>query len=163
MAENSLYFNSKYHISRPNSAPLNIWSSFSIFKVNKSSTLRNVDERPPYPIILAKSSFYDIFYNINKSDLAVYLAITSYGFAVSFWATREYMNLESKLYLHKRYMGLFSLIAVSAALSCSHARLSGYLDNGLRWKEPYTHFEKFDLTGDYEANSIFKHLRNKDY
>ena len=41
----------------------------------------------------------------------------------------------------------------------SYKRLTGFWDNGLRWKYPDTRLKKFDTTSVYEANTIWGRFR----
>jgi hypothetical protein len=160
MAEN-LYYNSKYHLINPN-ANTNGWlSSFATFKTFTPTGGVKYAQRPPYPILISNPTFGQICGNLNKSDVLLYLTVLSGGFVGSCYSLRGMTYLSKKLTFLHMHMHLFNIFALILALGCSHNRLVGMMDNGLRWKRKDRSLNKYDFTKDFEKHTIFKHFRER--
>lgn len=57
----------------------------------------------------------------------------------------------------------FHFVGLLGAYSASHYRLTGLMDNGLRWRRPDYQLRKYDFTRDFEEKTIFKHFRERFY
>jgi hypothetical protein len=55
----------------------------------------------------------------------------------------------------------YLFVGANASLFCSFYRLTGFMDNGLRWKHQERLYSKYDFTRDFELNTIFKHFRER--
>jgi hypothetical protein len=89
-------------------------------------------ERPPYPIIISNATFSDVFWNMNRADLGIFLFSIPIGFIGGKWAVKYTFSHD---YLRKRiYNAVFSYVLVlgfSMAMNNSAYRLAGLVDNGL--------------------------------
>lgn len=70
-------------------------------------------------------------------------------------------TLYLKFYTTHFYMHCFNVLGIYLMFACSYYRLSGFMDNGLRWKKQDKKFDKFDFTRDFEDRTIFKYLRER--
>ncbi len=154
-------FNQKYHILRPDKNPNGLFSSFRIFKAFHAYPILSMEERPPYPILIDDPTISQVFQNLNKSDFLLALSFMGLGFAMSIFSTRRFIFVEQKFYMTKHTMWLYSFTAAFLALQCSFYRLTGFMENGLRWKHRDMLYSKYDFTKDFEANTIFKHFRER--
>jgi hypothetical protein len=160
MAEH-MYFNNKYHIVKPGVNPNSLFASFNVFKSLGSTNIIAFAHRTPYPILISNPSFKQVLGNLNKSDLLVYASIFASAFGLSIFATRPFGYLVQKLMILHFNMHLFNIIGIVTALNCSYYRLTGLMDNGLRWKRKDKSLNKYDFTRDFENHTIFKHFRER--
>ena len=70
-------------------------------------------------------------------------------------------TLYLKFFTTHIYMHAFNVFGLYIMFICSYYRLTGFMDNGLRWKKPDRAFKKFDFTQDFEDRTIFKYLRER--
>ena len=154
-------FNEKYHLLRKDINPKSLYSSFSVFKKLTGGNVIPYDQRPPYPIIVNDPTTTEVFYNLNKSDVLLGLSFVAAGFGASVLCTRKLLLLEAKFLLTKYMMWWYTGIGGLMAMSCSYYRLVGLMENGLRWKHKDLVFYKYDLTSDFERDTIFKHFRER--
>jgi hypothetical protein len=119
------------------------------------------DERPPYPILIDNPFISQVLENMNKSDILLGLSWVGLGFLSAIYCTRKFVNLSQKFFVTKHVMWWFTFTAVGLGTLPSYLRLTGFLDNGLRWKHKDMLYSKYDFTKDFEANTIFKHLRTR--
>lgn len=155
------HFNEKYHILRQDINPDSLFASFGVFKKLNSSGVIGYDQRPPYPIIIDNPTVSQVFYNLNKSDLMVCAFFVALGFGASVIGSRKYQLLQAKFMFTKYSMYWYTLIGAFTAMNCSYYRLAGLMENGLRWKTKDLLYSKYDLTSDFERNTIFKHFRER--
>jgi hypothetical protein len=153
--------NEKYYFLRKDKNPNSLFASFSFFKKIGTGSLLKYDQRPPYPIIIDNPTHTEVFNNLNKSDLLVGMTFVAAGFTSSILATRRFHLIDSKFMVTKYMMNWYSLIGMFVAMSCSYYRLTGLMENGLRWKTKDILYSKYDLTSDFEKNTIFKHFRER--
>lgn len=155
-----LNFNEKYHVVNQESKPNSLFASFNYFKSIRGMQILRYDERPPYPVLISDPSVYQVLTNLNKSDFLVYLFIMSTAFISTVAVTRSYTLMAQKLRILHINMHFFNLLSLSVATSCSYYRLTGLMDNGLRWRRS-DGLNKYDFTSDIESKSIFKYLRER--
>jgi hypothetical protein len=159
--ENFEELNEKYHFINPNFKGLGWFSSFNILKSYRSINFVRMDERPPYPIIINSPMTQQVFYNLNKSDFLVFLSVVGAGHLGSLWASRGVYSTNLKFRRTNSLMLCFTTAAMLLAMMCSCYRLTGLMDNGLRWKKQDFYYNKYDLTSHFENQSIFKHFRER--
>lgn len=153
--------NDKFIVLRKDRNPNSLFSSFKVFKAIGYGGLIKPEERPPYPIIISDPLFSEVFYNLNKSDVLLGLTFVGAGFLASIISSRRLLSLQHKFFLTKYVMWWYGLVGAFAAMTCSFYRLTGFMENGLRWKTKDMLYSKYDFTKDFEANTIFKHFRER--
>lgn len=158
---NHIQFNDKYHLLRHDINPNSLFASFKVFKVIRNSKTYRIDERPPYPILIDNPTVGETLKNINKSDVFLGLTFVAGGLVSSILGSRYLLRLSNKFYFTKYTMWWYNLCGIFVAMNCSYLRLTGYLENGLRWKQNDSLYTKYDFTSDFERNTIFKHLRER--
>jgi hypothetical protein len=50
--------------------------------------------------------------------------------------------------------------AVTLMISVPYRRLTGYIDNGLRWRKPEDKLRKYDETSQFEKVTIWKRFKS---
>jgi hypothetical protein len=155
-----LNYKEKYHVINPESNSNKLFSSFNYFKSIRGNQIYRSDERPPYPVLISDPTINQVLSNMNKSDFLVYSFVMSGAFLVSVALTRNCITMTRKLRLLHLNMHFFNLIALTMATSCSFYRLTGFMDNGLRWRRS-DGLNKYDFTSDMESKSIFKYFRER--
>jgi hypothetical protein len=155
------HFNPKYHILRPDKNPNSLFSSFKYLKTITPYPVLSIEERPPYPILIDDPSIGQVLQNLNKSDFLFGFSFVGLGFLMSILVSRKFFFLSQKFYVTKHTMWLYSIVGALLATHCSYCRLTGFLENGLRWKHKDLLYSKYDFTKDFEANTIFKHFRER--
>jgi hypothetical protein len=153
--------NEKYYLLRKDINPSSLFASFVVFKKLRTGSLLSYDQRPPYPIIIDNPTISEVFYNLNKSDMLLSCTFIACGFAASLIASRRFLFLESKFLMTKYMMNWYTLLGIYIGMNCSYYRLTGLMENGLRWKNKDLVYSKYDLTSEFEKNTIFKHLRER--
>ncbi len=138
-----------------NENSLGWFSSFDILKVKNFTTY--ISGRPPYPVIVPNPSFGTIVNGINKSDALLYFSISSIGFAYSILKGTNCKLMKTKLTLNRLFMFWANIVGLYLVFESSQKRLTGQLDNGLRWKVKDESI-LYDFVSDYTNNSFWKYL-----
>merc|ERR1712224_392671 len=101
-------------------------------------------ERPPFPILIEKPSFYDLVGSLKFSDAFMFATIYGCGILTSFAMSRGFplMTLRMLIYHGGSHMAFVG--ALSATTIVAFRRITGYWDNGLRWRKPEDRLNKFD-------------------
>ena len=89
------------------------------------------------------------------------MGATVYGTGV-IWAytiSRPLPQLMSRLVVYHGVSHAFFVLAISLMVSVPYRRLTGYWDNGLRWRKPEDKLRKFDTTSEFEKATVWKRLR----
>ena len=141
-------------------------SSFGLFSSLKfiwatagTKSIYGVYVRPPFPIKVDQPTMGDILREMRGSDL--FMGATMYGTGIlwSYYISRNWPMLGQRLVLYHGFSHIAFICAASSMWLIPYRRLTGFWDNGLRWKVPEDRLRKFDNTSVFEANTIFKHFR----
>lgn len=57
---------------------------------------------------------------------------------------------------------MFFAVSVAVMITVPYRRLTGFWDNGLRWRKPEDKLRKYDNTSEFERATIWGRLRPKD-
>ncbi|KRX10057.1 hypothetical protein PPERSA_08460 [Pseudocohnilembus persalinus] len=118
-------------------------------------------ERPPYPVIMGNPTFTDVFCNLNKADLGIFLFFGVVGLPIARYSLKflpSYQEYYRRSLYNMCYTGVMAWGGLFA-LQNSFYRLRGYVDNGLQWKRKERKLKKYDFSTDFEDNSIWRHFR----
>ena len=118
-----------------------------------------VYERPPFPIIIDMPTTADVAREVRLSDVFMGASIYGAGILFGYAASRNWPLLAQRLTVYHGISHIGLVYALSCMFVVPYRRLTGYWDNGLRWKVPEDRFRKFDNTSVFEANTIFKRFR----
>lgn len=153
----SIYFNPKYHVATDNK--IGIFSSFTGLKVLPRDKI-GLEYRPPFPIIKSHPTLSDLILSINKSDILLYFTFMTGGFAMSMVAISPINIMRKKIAINHYIMHCVNLTSLSLVLLATCMRMSGFIDNGMRWKSRgLDDINKYDMLTEYESQTPLKHLR----
>ena len=116
-------------------------------------------ERPPFPIVVDMPSTGDILSEMRFSDFFMGAALYGGGIIYGYAASRPFALLSQRIFVYHAISHAGLVFALSAMVLLPYRRLTGYWDNGLRWKNPDDKLKKFDNTSHFENSTIFKHFR----
>lgn len=88
---------------------------------------------------------------------------TSFYGAGIVWAyviSRPFSVLSQRLIVYHGISHLFLVAALSFMVAVPYRRLTGYIDNGLRWKKPDDRLKKFDDTSEFERSTIWGYFKS---
>jgi hypothetical protein len=86
---------------------------------------------------------------------------TIYGTGI-LWAytiSRPFPSLISRLIVYHGVSHMFLFSALCFMIQIPYRRLTGFWDNGLRWRQPQDKFRKYDTTSEYERATIWGRLK----
>ena len=153
-------FTSRYHRVAENPIGNGPLSSLSmLWKTTNNKKISSQYERPPFPIMIEKPTVGDTLGNLQFSDYSMGLIVYLTGMSVGYYAGVGLPNLRMRLLAHTTISHAGLVASLFLMYTCSYKRLTGYWDNGLRWKNPDNRYRKFDSTSVYEANTMAKRLR----
>ena len=112
-------------------------------------------ERPPFPIIIDTPTFRDVMQNINGSDLVMFSTIYGTGILWSYVISRPFTQIMQRLVVYHGMSHLFFFVSLTLLVSVPFRRLTGFSDNGLRWRKPEDKLRKYDLTSEFERATIW--------
>ena len=116
-------------------------------------------ERPPYPILIENPTFRNLLQNLRFSDFVMGGTIYGVGVLWAYYASRAFVELSHKLLIYHGLSHLFFVTAGCAMMIVSFRRITGYWDNGLRWRKPEDRLRKYDNTSHFEAATIWGRIR----
>ena len=148
-------------------------SSFSPFHSLKAIVARSgpkqiygVYERPPFPIIVDQPTLKDIVTSWRFSDFVMAGTIYGVGLVGAYWASRPMVMLQQRLVTYHFLSHTALYVAAYLMVIIPYRRLTGYWDNGLRWKKPEDRLRKYDNTSYYEKATVWGRINpsnNWDY
>ena len=112
-------------------------------------------ERPPFPIIIDTPTIRDVAQNINTSDLVMAGSIYGTGIIWSYVISRPFTMIMQRLAVYHAISHLFFFLSVTLLINVPYRRLTGFLDNGLRWRKPEDKLKRYDLTSEFERATIW--------
>ena len=150
MTEEAPRFNSKWVVTsdRSTSGPFHslraCWTTVGRGKATSSY------ERPPFPILIEKPSLYDLLSSFKFSDAVMFGTIYGIGTLSAFAISRNYPLMTLRLLVYHGMSHIACVTAFSCTTMVAYRRLTGFWDNGLRWRKPEERFNKFDTTSHFE-------------
>ena len=107
-------------------------------------------ERPPFPILIEKPSLYDMLSSVRFSDFFMFGTIYGAGILAGFALSRPFPLMTLRMLVYHGTSHAFFCTAAAATTIVVFRRLTGYWDNGLRWRKPEDRMTKFDTTSHFE-------------
>ena len=108
-------------------------------------------ERPPFPIQVNNPSWSDIFGAMRLSDFFMGATIYGSGVVWGYTVSRPMPMLMQRLIVYHGCAHMFGVLALSLMIAVPYRRLTGYWDNGMRWRKPEDKLNKYDSTSHFEA------------
>ena len=118
-----------------------------------------VYERPPFPIIIDVPTARDIVSNWQASDFVMAGGIYATGILLAYAVSRPFPTIAQRLLVYHTVSHIFLVNAAISTLLVPFKRLTGFWDNGLRWKHPEDKLRKYDNTTHFENNTFWKRFR----
>lgn len=110
-------------------------------------------ERPPFPILVDSPTWADVWKEMRFSDLFMGATIYTGGLLWGYWASRPFPLLMQRLVVYHGVAHMFGVFGLSLMFTVPYRRLTGYWDNGLRWKKPEDRLKKFDCKSHFEEQT----------
>ena len=101
----------------------------------------------------------DIVRNWQYSDLVMGGTIYGSGILWSYTLSRTFPSLMSRLVVYHGLSHMFFVLGLSFMMTVPYRRLTGFADNGLRWRKPDDKLKKYDNTSEFEKATIWKTLK----
>jgi hypothetical protein len=89
-------------------------------------------------------------------------AVYGTGVLWSYVISRPFNQLMQRLVIYHGISHVFLFTAITLMVSVPYKRLTGYADNGLRWRNPEDKLRKYDSTSEFEKKTIWGKIANKD-
>mmetsp|Transcript_115208 Transcript_115208/g.159862 ORF Transcript_115208/g.159862 Transcript_115208/m.159862 type:complete len:161 (+) Transcript_115208:2-484(+) len=122
-----------------------IWAS-SGFK-----NIYSAYERPPFPIQVNQPSWSDILGAMRFSDFFMGASIYGSGILWGYVVSRPMPMMMQRLVVYHGVAHMAGVVALSLMVAVPYRRLTGYWDNGMRWRRPEDKLNKYDSTSHFEA------------
>ena len=117
-------------------------------------------ERPPFPIKIDSPTWGDVGRELRFSDYFMFGTVYyGMGHTWGYLASRPFPMLMQRLIVYHGSAHLFGVFGLTLMLALPYRRLTGYWDNGLRWKKPEDKLRKYDSTSHFEKATIWKRCR----
>ena len=107
-------------------------------------------ERPPFPIMIDTPTWGDVFRNMRFSDYFMGASVYGFGLVWSYTISRPFPQMMQRLICYHGFSHIFLVLSMSLMVAVPYRRLTGYWDNGLRWKKPEDKLRKYDCTSHFE-------------
>jgi hypothetical protein len=119
-------------------------------------------ERPPYPIIIDTPTLRDVVTSWTVGDFVMGSTIYGTGVLWSYIISRPFNQLMQRLIVYHGISHLFFFTAATLMITLPYRRLTGYADNGLRWRNPEDKLRKYDSTSQFEKLTVWGRLSRRD-
>eukprot|EP01015_Nassula_variabilis_P026511 TRINITY_DN530_c0_g1_i9.p3 TRINITY_DN530_c0_g1~~TRINITY_DN530_c0_g1_i9.p3 ORF type:complete len:155 (+),score=17.60 TRINITY_DN530_c0_g1_i9:92-556(+) len=120
-------------------------------------------ERPPYPIIISNPTFTQVLRNMNRADLGIIIGFVLLSVPLGRYVSSSgSLNLFMKRKLFYSCLQMGVLFGSITAANNSFFRLTGHIENGLKWRRRGKQLNKYDLTSEYEKGTFWHSLRLRD-
>ena len=93
------------------------------------------------------------------SDYFMFGTIYGTGMLWSFAASRPFPHLMQRLIVYHGVSHMFLIVGIAATILIPYRRLTGYWENGLRWRKPEDKLKKFDSTSHFERATGWSRFR----
>lgn len=116
-------------------------------------------QRPPFPIKVDQPTWYDIREEMRFADFFMFGTVYGTGLLFGYLASKKMPMVMQRLAVYHSVSHMFLGLAMSLLITVPYRRLTGFHDNGLRWRKPEDKLNKFDHTTHFEKNTIWHRAR----
>ena len=142
------------------SSSYGLLSSLRVFWARAGTkSMYSTYESPPFPIKIDTPTWKDICSEMRFSDYFMFGTIYTVGTLWAYAAARKLPFVMQRLIVYHSCSHMSLVLGISLLISVPYRRLTGFHDNGLRWKKPENKLNKFDHTSHFEANTIWHRAR----
>jgi hypothetical protein len=92
------------------------------------------------------------------SDFVMSGSIYGAGVLWAYTISRPFPSIMQRLVIYHGVSHMFAFAAFTYLITIPYRRLTGFWDNGLRWRQPQDKFKKYDTTSHFEEATIWKRL-----
>ena len=131
----------------------------ALWKVVGHKKIYGPYDRPPFPIIIDKPTVQDLFAASRFSDYFMFGSIYGTGVLWSYMISRPFPTILQRLIVYHGISHIFFVTAIAATVLIPYRRLTGYWENGLRWRKPEDKLNKFDSTSHFEKATGWSRFR----
>ena len=129
-----------------------------IYKSLGTHRIYHPTERPPYPILMDKFKFSDIFPYFQKGDLVLFGFFYLNGLIFGYLGSRGLNAIQSRVVIFHGIAHAFNVTGLVITFLMPCYRISGYWENGLRWRRPAP-MKRYDFTSNLDTHPLYKHFR----
>lgn len=92
------------------------------------------------------------------------MGATLYGTGIvwSYTISRPFTQLTQRLLVYHGMSHLFFVVTAYLMILIPYRRLTGFWDNGLRWRKPEDRLRKYDNTSEFEKATLWGKLKPSD-
>ena len=134
--------NDAFVVTTPYYNSYNPFASFRQFINFKNKGVYGAYERPPYPIIIDVPTLRDVLSNLTFSDFVLGGTVYGTGVMWSYVVSKPFPLIMQRLVVYHGLSHMFFFSAGCFMFMCSYRRLTGFGDNGLRWRIPEDKLKK---------------------
>ena len=100
-----------------------------------------------------------IFKEMRTSDYFMGASIYGCGIVWAYFASKPFTTMMERLVVYHGVSHCFLALSVSLMIAVPFRRLTGFWDNGLRWRKPEDRLRKFDSTSHFEKATGWDRFR----
>mmetsp|Transcript_28078 Transcript_28078/g.42467 ORF Transcript_28078/g.42467 Transcript_28078/m.42467 type:complete len:102 (-) Transcript_28078:41-346(-) len=93
------------------------------------------------------------------SDFLLGGTIYGVGTVWSFALSRQMSSVMQRLLTYHVFSHMFFMVSLAAVITVPYRRLTGFWDNGMRWKKPENKLNKYDMTSHFEKATGWSRFR----
>ena len=131
----------------------------SFWARNGTKSIYGAYERPPFPIQIDAPTWGELLKEIRFCDIFMGFSIYGAGIFWAYAASRPFPILMQRLVVYHGITHLAFATAFCMVLKVPFMRLTGFWDNGLRWKKPEDKLNKYDTVSVFEASTVWGRFR----
>jgi hypothetical protein len=109
---------------------------------------------------LDKPTLKDVLTNITFADMVLGGTLYTSGILTGYYSSRVKVDLQQKLLVYHTLGHMATVVALASMFFLSYQRLTGFYDNGLRWKRPEDRLRKYDNTSHFENGTVWRFINH---
>ena len=101
----------------------------------------------------------DLFRNLKACDFVMGGTIYGSGIMWGYYCSRPFPMLMQKLVVYHGVSHMFLAMSLAMMIALPFRRLTGYWDNGMRWRKPEDRLRKYYCTSHFEESTGYSRFR----
>ena len=144
---------SGYVVTATRSSSFSPFSSLRCLWASTDKKIYSAYERPPFPIKVDAPTWGQIWKEFRMSDLFMGATIYGTGLCWAYFCSKPFTSMMQRLVVYHGVSHMFLAVSLSLMITVPFRRLTGFWDNGLRWKKPEDRLNKYDCTSHFEKST----------